>query len=189
VTPKGMKLLVFKEITPGDLRKITAKAADASTGRGARDFRFPHQTFDPIFGRLLPTVVEMPGRRGKKATSVVVRKGPVRWFTTESVEMSTDVEYWPPNEARPSEGRWAKVNSIPLFRGVPEDEGRIFLLLIQDDENITWLYIKTETDLRSPEWDQTVINVIFTCVDSRKTARNATQGYIDFEQDKTYCNG
>jgi hypothetical protein len=184
-----MKLLVYKEITPGDLRKFTAKAANVPTGRGARDLRFPHQTFDPIFGRLLPAVVEMPGRRAKKPTSVSVRKGPVRWFTAESVETSTDVEYWPPNEARPSEGRWAKVNTIPLFRGVPENEGRIFLLLIQDDEDITWLYIKTEDNLRSLEWDQSVINVIFTCADARKQQGRAAQGYIDFEHQKTFCHG
>lgn len=186
----AIRLLVYKEITPGDLRKFSANASNVTTGRGARDLRFPHDIFDPIFARLLPTLVDMPGRRNKVASMVAVRTGPVRWYVND-VEGSTNVEYWPPNEARPGEGRWAKVNTIPLFRiAQRDDEGRIVILLVQNFEGNVYLYIETETRLRTPEWNSEVVDAIFSCSDSKKNGtRSAALGYIDFDQDKKYCHG
>src|SRR4029079_6724773 len=57
--------VVFREIVPGDLRKVEADAQDAGTGGGARDLRFrPYEKFAPVFSVLLPERVQEMRKRG-----------------------------------------------------------------------------------------------------------------------------
>lgn len=184
MSARAIKLLVYKEVSAGDLRKFDADAADADTGRGARDLRFSHEAFDPIFARLLPTTVMMPAGR-KKTERVPVRRGEIRWYDSDHVRR-VDIEFWPPNSARPSEGRWAKVNTIPLLaRTPPAGGGRIFVLLVQDDSAAVWLYLVTEAEMRMNEWNQEITSRILGCA---YKSRRAAQGYIDFENATEYCH-
>lgn len=177
----GIKIIVYKEIKPGDLRKFRAVSNDAPTGGGARDLRFrPHERFDPIFVRLLPGVQTA---RGKS-----VRVGTIKWHDGGRV-VSHDAEYWPPTNARPGEGRWARVHTFAPFRQeMPEDEGRLVILLIQDSNDDVWLRIETETELKSPTWNQAVVGTIFGCIDSQSHEGRSAQGYIDFVRGKRFCH-
>ena len=177
----GIKVIVYKEIKPGDLRKFQAESNDSPTGGGARDLRFrPHERFDPIFAQLLPTVKV---QRGKN-----VRVGPVGWYD-DIKPARLEAEYWSPTQARPGEGRWAKVhNFAPFQKELPDGEGRLVILLIQDSNDDVWLRIETESELRSPSWDQKVIRAIFECIDSQTRGNRSAQGYIDFVRGKRFCH-
>lgn len=177
----GIKIIIYKEIKPGDLRKFRAESNDATTGGGARDLRFrPHERFDPIFERMFPDTVT---ERRKS-----VRVGTVHWHDGKH-QQRREAKYWPPTEARPGEGRWAKVHLFPPFQAeMPDDQGRLVILLIQNSKDEVWLRIETEMELRSPDWDQRVVNAIFECIDSQPREDRSAQGYIDFTRGKRFCH-
>jgi hypothetical protein len=187
--PGGIKIIAFKEVKPGDLRKFLAQSNDADTGGGARDLRFrPHDKFAPIFARMFPDVEQGTGRRGKQTVQVDFQVGRVH-YPVNGKAVSQRAEYWPPTDARPGEGRWAKVYAYAPFKAaIPEDEGRIIVLLVQNTSNEVWLYIRTEQDIRSGGWHQAVVDAIFNCVDAKRDERRSSQGYIDFERSVRYCN-
>lgn len=165
---RAVRLLVWKELEPGDLRKTHAASSDAGTGGGARDLRFrPYAAFGPLFARLFPTVEVLRERP--------VRVGTVKWFEGEA-ERSARAEFWPPTDARPTEGRWSKIHTLPpLQADFPEDEGRLVLLLVQDDTGDVWLRVETEAELRRPGWNPDVVGPLLATLDA-----GAGQGWLDF---------
>lgn len=57
--------ILYKEIVPGDLRKILAMSNDAVTGGGARDFRFgSFKTLLPVIRKMFPETVKQSRKRG-----------------------------------------------------------------------------------------------------------------------------
>src|SRR4051812_12730975 len=96
---------LFKIVLDGDRRKIDAESNnDPKTGGGARDIRFSHRLFEPVTTRMFPTV-EIA--EGTKRDGLEIRKGRLRYDDDAGDEHVMEIEYWPPTDARDSEGRIA----------------------------------------------------------------------------------
>ena len=65
--------VIFKQIKPGDYRKLAAESNDAPTGGGARDFRFPSAPFAPVLEMFFPKIV------GTSANGGNIRRGSLVW--------------------------------------------------------------------------------------------------------------
>lgn len=108
--------ILYKEIVPGDLRKILAQSNDSDTGGGARDFRFGS------FKQLLPVITEMFPKKAKenrKRDGVVeeidVFQGEFFWHDVSGQVMRKDSFFETPTDVRPSEGRIARVHEYGCF--------------------------------------------------------------------------
>jgi hypothetical protein len=174
----GAKRLFFKEIKPGDLRKLEGQSNDSPTGGGARDLRFPDEPFRPLFEKYFPT----PRALGDGRT---VQQGRVFWRAGGN-ERSAEVEYWPPTDARQGEGRIARINDLAALRNPPKGDA-VVLLLIHDDRDRVWPRYVTRQQLASPEFDRRVGAFIVECLD-RPRGHESAYGWIDFEEDANYCH-
>src|SRR4051812_31674071 len=107
-----LKRVLYKRLVDGDRRKIIAQSNDADSGGGARDLRFnPWPNFEPVVHRLMPMTATRTTSRG----DVAIRVGELRWYGDGGSQRSVGVEFWPPTNARPNEGRLARVHEIPPF--------------------------------------------------------------------------
>lgn len=178
--------VLYKEIRDSDVRKLLAQSNDSDTGGGARDIRYrDFDTIRPIITKLFST----PIRKTK-----IVHTGNLHWIDDKSHKtVSKMAEFWEPTDARPGEGRLAKVHTFACFEpkrmAVAQSEGgRILLLLVQQSDLSVWPYYVSETSLRTNKaWDQKVATAIIDCLD-QGGGRNATQGYVDFTNNTRYCN-
>jgi hypothetical protein len=188
---KAVKLLVFKELVDGDLRKFRAESNDAATGGGARDLRFrPYERFDGVFERLFPAEEQMGRRRGKGMKLIGVRKGMFHWHDAVTNQVhSREARFEPPTDARPNEGRISTVHHYPpLQHEFPTDEGRLVFLMIQDVDGAVWPFVASEQSLRNDEWDELVAKAILECLDAPRSRPGASQGYVDVQTGARYCN-
>ncbi len=205
--------LVFFEILEGDRAKLRARSNLTPSGGGARDLRFPYEPFRHIMERLFPheepraTSRAAPGaqpdpvtgRKPRTPTTLTIRTGDLTWHANGDTRMAK-VECWPPTGARPSEGRLARIHSLePLRDGVlPAGQGKVFLILVQDNNGVVMPSYVPETYLRSPACDRAVSEPILACVERAKEAEMAgrspdrIQGYVDYsspEGTRRYCHG
>ena len=180
--------VVFREIVPGDLRKVEADAQDAGTGGGARDLRFrPYEKFAPVFSVLLPERVPEMRKRGGERVPVELSRGKLYWLEEEETR-SAEAVFEPPTDARPGEGRLTCVHNVPPLRELPERDGRFVLLLVQDGAGRVWPHVVTDTSLRGGEWDDAVAQPIVKCLDAAAGRKSVCAGYIDLTNDTRYCN-
>jgi hypothetical protein len=215
--PRHAKIerLFFYEMYEGDLKKLEALSnVDPTAGGGARDLRFPHVDFKPIMEKLFPgeevrtttrtdpdaAVSSTTGRRPRKPTTVTIRIGNLVWTNSKGEEQSETVECHPPTVRRPSEGRLARIHSIPPLRtNVPNlSGGRVFLVLGQYSDGRVFPQYVREDYLQSPQCDKAISGPILACAQSADEleaagrARRRVQGYVDYVTPKgirSYCHG
>jgi hypothetical protein len=178
-------LFVYKEIVSGDLRKLLAESNDSKTGGGARDLRLPWKTFRAIMRQIFTK--DAVGRGGKE-----IRVADVTYLDADDRPQRTQLEYWPPTAARPSEDRISKVHASPALGGqLPAtDKGRVLLLLSKFDDGTVRCDYAYEDDLKKGVWATEVSNAILSCMASA-ALRNGTrtvQGYYNFTDGTGYCH-
>jgi hypothetical protein len=182
-------LVLYKELTAADLRKLEAESNDTPSGGGARDLRLPHKAFAHVMSRLLPsTRLE---RRGKKSDpDAVVQFGPVTFFEGGQARQ-TEFVYWPPTDARPSEGRIAKVHASPALGGrLPDvDKGRVFVMFIKWASGMVQIVYAYENELRKGDWASEVAGPLLQCMTDSDLRGKSVQGYIDLAEGMGYCHG
>lgn len=187
--------ILFKEIVPGDLRKIHAQSNDTPSGGGARDFRFgAFSRIQPAIAKMFPFVVQEERRRSGRRDVIDVYKGSFYWTDSRGNFQSKESFFEPPTDARPSEGRIVRVHEYDCFdtsrmpHGSPEN--RVLLLLIQLNDNSVWPNYAEERTLRAAGyWDPLVANVLLACLDAKRPAGYAAIGFKDFITGDFYCNG
>lgn len=201
--PVGVRRLVYKELLEGDYRKLAAKSNDSDSGGGARDLRLPYREFDGIFARLLPLSREEHRRRKGGRVEVPLRTGPVYLdeVTETGEETTTEAEMvWEtPTDARPSEGRIAKVHASPATRqlleareAMKDADGRpprVFVLFVQNDQGELRVHYAYEHELRAGEWAPAVARRMLEHLDNPNRRRDrAVAGYIDFLDNVHYAH-
>lgn len=186
--PSGVLRIFFQEVRAGDRRKLAAQSNDAQTGGGARDLRVPHEKFGPLFGKMFPNEVRRVRSRGGDRREVVCNGGPLYWVD-EHGEHSIDVEYEPPTSARPAEGRLTRIHEIPMLaEKVPgAEEGRCFLLLVQNGTKKVFHHYVTAAQLDSGGWNLVLQTAINECIKKTPTGRSV-RGYYDFVVSESYCH-
>lgn len=176
----NVKRIIFREVMDGDLKKFTATAAPSGTGGGARDLRFrPFDKFDGVFARALPGREIVDRRREGQREEIEIYTANANIVRSNNESFKKAISFEPPTTARPNEGRLARVHDLNL--DVPEGEGRLLILIIQDAKDQLIITFFSEKDLESRTWHSTV-NDFFKEVFAKPGGTNATQGYIDFEQ-------
>lgn len=185
--------ILYKELVEGDLRKLRAESNDADTGGGARDFRFgSYPTLLPVIRAMFPRTAQEDRRRNGVAAQIDVFKGAFYWQTATGVK-SKEAIFEPPTDARPSEGRIARVHDYPCFDASNVRIGvgnRVLLLLIQLDDGTVWPHYAEEESLRTPNaWHPVVARELLDCLDAKRPANQVVIGYRDFTNAGRYCNG
>ena len=186
--------ILYKEIVPGDLRKIHAVSNDADTGGGARDFRFgSYQSIAATVMQMFPTSVVENRRRNGVVVPTTIYSGQFYWNQNGIVQTATSY-FEPPTDARPAEGRITRVHEQPSLSSAlmptPTAGNRVFLLLIQLLDSTVWPFYAEEQTLRTAGlWDPQVASRMLQCIDSRRRADQAIIGFFDFTNGGAYCNG
>lgn len=186
--------ILYKEIVPGDLRKILAKSNDADSGGGARDFRFgSYPSIAPAVRQMFPNQMVENRRRNQATVPTTIYSGHFHW--RDAAGTHSAVSYFePPTDARPSEGRITRVHEQPcLATSLLPSHGvgnRVFLLLIQLLDGTVWPFYAAEQTFRSPgKWDPQVAQRMLQCMDAARRADQAVIGFFDFTTNDVYCNG
>lgn len=185
--------ILYKELVEGDLRKLRAESNDADTGGGARDFRFgSYRTLLPVIKAMFPRTAQEDRKRNGVVAQIDVFKGTFYWKGATGVE-SKEAIFEPPTDARPSEGRIARVHEYPCFDASNVRIGvgnRVLLLLIQLDDDTVWPHYAEEKSLRTPNaWHPVVARELLDCLDAKRPANQVVIGYRDFTNAGRYCNG
>lgn len=193
--PVGVHRVVYKELLPGDRRKLRGESNDADTGGGARDLRFPFKGFDDVFRTLLPRDGYETRKRKGERTQVRVRKGDVYVDHVDEVAAKEttskhDMVWEPPTNARPTEGRIVRVHESPATRDLldTDPDDRVFILFIQNDKDELRVHYAYETELRSGVWAPAVAKPILEHLDGHRRSNVAVAGYIDFIQKVRYAH-
>ena len=180
----GFDVVVYMEVSLADRRAADARSADAKTGGGARDLRFPWAPFEGPMGKIFSEPSATAKKAGVRPAKVTYRRG--------GVHEVTDLEYWPPTKARPKEGRIARVDKCPeLGKRKPKtDKGRVFVLLIKTPDGLVRCTYAYEDDLRrTDEWPEELRLPILQCIDSSLGQRAAVRGFIDTDgATEPYCH-
>lgn len=188
--PTGVARILYKQIVPGDLRKIVAESNDSDTGGGARDFRFgDFQKLEPIIRKMFPHTVKEHRRRDGQNVEVDIFRGTFHW-NTKGIDEKKDVEFEPPTTARPSEGRITRVHEQPCFapERIPKS-GKVLLLLVQRNDGTVWPHFIEEVSLSEPgAWHASVAKELLNCINHKRAANRAVIGYRDFTTGQGYCN-
>ncbi|MCW3471858.1 hypothetical protein OMK68_19835 [Rhodococcus pyridinivorans] len=184
-------LLVYKEIVPGDVRKLLGESNDAKTGGGARDLRFPAKPFGPVMRRIF--TIDAVGKNERP-----IKIANVMYLDASGKIATTPLEYWPATTARPTEDRIAKVHASPALGGKTPDttKGRIFVLFSQFSNGMVRCDYAYEDDLRrNGLWAQEVRDAVLGCLtstDMKNSTRTVNlapvQGYYDFTNGARYCH-
>jgi len=187
--------ILYKEIVPGDLRKIHAVSNDAATGGGARDFRFgSYPSLESIVVKMFPNQMIEDRRRNGIAVPTTIYCGNFYWKDSQGNVRSAISYFEPPTDARPREGRIARVHEQPCLSTdimpIPVDGNRVFLLLIQLLDETVWPFYAEERTLRiAGMWDPRVSQKMLQCIDAERRPNQAVIGFFDFIVDESYCNG
>lgn len=171
----GVRIVLYKKIVPGDIRKFRAESNDADSGGGARDLRFsPANNFFPILKRIFPN----EGINGKTYT------GTLHWNKLPS----TQVTIHAPTKSRSNEVRIAKVHECIPKEIVPTDANDCILLLLLDEDYKAWGYFTSEHSLRTDDWHESVKKGVLRGLNARRGALVTPAGFIDFENGVEYTN-
>ena len=169
-----VKLVVYKKIVDGDLRKFSATSNDMQTGGGARDLRFsPAAEFMYAFEKMFPH------HEGE------ILNGRFSWINHES----TKAFIYPPTNSRPNEVRISRVHECFPGDVIPEDADDCILLLILDDNGRVWPFFTSEYSLRHDNWHPTVKDAILEGLNATRSQKTTPMGYIDIADGGSYTNG
>lgn len=187
IAPDSILRIVFREVLSGDRRKFEAKSNDASTGGGARDFRFsPYDKFDGIFERMLTGRRSEMRTRDRKKISEEIYTSSVNVEKANGLVITKTIEFEPPTTARPNEGRLTRLNHYGLE--VPNNnEGRILLLLYQTGDTRLWLNFATENQLQQGAWDENLTDLLLPCLNAPRASSHAAQGFHDLALSSSFC--
>lgn len=179
-------LFVYKEIVGGDLRKLVAESNDSRSGGGARDLRLPSKSFRPVMHRIFTQ--DGVGRGGKS-----IRVAKISYIDETNKLATTELEYWPPTNSRPTEDRISRVHASPALGGqLPAtNRGRVFVIFTLFSNDMARCDYAYENDLRLPNiWASEVSEQILGCAMSAAAHRGnrTVQGYYDFIKGKGYCH-
>ncbi len=187
--------ILYKEIVPGDLRKIDAESNDSDTGGGARDFRFGSwNQIQAVVRPMFPDTVYETRRRQGQSQDTAIYQGVFCWHDAQGNMVQKESFFEPPTDARPSEGRIARVHEYDCFetsRVVGGEEGnKAVLLLIQREDGSVWPHYTDERSLRTPRaWDSSVATHILTCLAKPRVQNRTAIGCYDVSSAGTsYCN-
>ena len=180
--PGRPTLVLFQQMTEATARKALNESADATTGGGARDLRLrPYDRMNPFMERLLPQTRPKTRPGGGPVT---VRWGMVTWGDGREEQ---EIEYWPPTNARPGEGRIARISSLPPLSTPPQDIDGAVVLFVRDEGGLLWVRYATADGLRNsiPQVGELIRN----CIGNAAPSRIVT-GYIDLTPDGlgSWCN-
>ena len=169
-----VKLVIYKKIVDGDLRKFSATSNDQPSGGGARDLRFsPAEDFLPAFAAMFPN-----------------RDGPVLHGLFSWVDLPpTEVDIHPPTPSRPSEIRIGRVHECFPAEVIPRSARDCILLLILDGGGSVWPYFTSEHSLRTDNWHPMVRDAILRGLHARRPRRITPMGYINLADGRSYTNG
>ena len=171
----GIRIVLYKKIVPGDIRKFRAESNDADSGGGARDLRFsPANMFFPILKRIFPN----EGANGKTYT------GTLLWEN----QPSTKVTIHAPTKSRANEVRIAKVHECIPKAIVPNDATDCILLIWLNQDYSAQGYFTSEHSLRTNVWHEGVKNGVLRGLSARRGALVTPAGFIDFENGVEYTN-
>lgn len=177
---------LFKIVLDGDVRKINAESNnDPKTGGGARDIRFSHQLFEPVVVKMFPAVV---AAHGTKRDDLEIRVGTLRYYDDAGQSHTQEIQYWPPTDARESEGRIARVPDIPPLaaRYFPDGEGAVFYLLIQGFDGAITAHFASEESLRTPGvWNKDIASAILTSL-AEAPGNVSARGWVDWTTGTDY---
>ena len=169
--------ILFKQVTEAIVRNAQNESADADSGGGARDLRLgPYDFIHPFMKQMFPLI-----RRGDER--------PIRWtkVTWGNGNRVQELEYWPPTNARPNEGRIAKISSLPPLAEGTDDVKDTVILFVQDEYEVVWVRYASKTGLRKscPE----VGRLILQCLEKAGPRRTPT-GFIDLRENGfgRWCN-
>ena len=187
--------ILYKEIVPGDLRKILAQSNDSNTGGGARDFRFgSYGTLLPVIKQMFPKKAKENRKRNGTVVQIDVFQGEFCWKKGNGQIVRKNSFFEPPTDVRPSEGRIARVHEYGCFDTSLVPSGgkgnRVLLLLIQLNDGSVWPHYAEEKTLRvKGAWDPVVAQELLECIDAKRPSNRAVIGYTDFTNSGRYCNG
>lgn len=177
--PPNVRRVFFREVLDGDRRKAEARSNDADTGGGARDFRFNAKNFDAF----LKKVFTIPVEKTRDGKELDVRTATVH-AKVDGKPVAGPLEYWPPTDARPSEGRIGRISSHPAFQTVPGEDPTFALFTQLDDGTVHGRYA-TMTEIQ--QGNATIAKHIAACYTNTRSGRAAI-GYLDFDTGKAYCH-
>lgn len=179
--------VLYKEIRVSDVRKLLAQSNDSDTGGGARDIRFRN------FDKLKPVITKFFPTQTNKSN--VIHSGDLYWLDAVSGKTVCKVaEFWEPTDARPGEGRLARVHHYDCFAparmtSANSQGGKILLLLAQLSDQSVWPHYVSENSLRTNKsWDARVSSAIINCLDAGAGKKTITAGYIDLIGGARFCN-
>lgn len=169
----NVRLVIYKKIVEGDLRKFTATSNDTPSGGGARDLRFsPANEFFPVFNRMFPG-------NGN------ILYGQFTWGNN----YTTSVEIHSPTESRPNEVRIAKINECFPQTYIPYDATDCILLLVLDNLNRVCPYFTSMNSIIHAGWHPVIRNNIINGFNATRPITTTPMGYIDIEFNRIYTNG
>lgn len=185
--------ILYKEMMAGDRLKVEARSNKSASGGGARDFRFNHEAFGPVFAKMFPKRKTETRKREDEKRKIELYEGRLCWTVDPARPdkvMSTSILYEPPTTSRATEGRIATVHKYAPFRQYPADAiERVFLLLVEDENHGVWAFYVTESSLRTDvEWDPAVVKPILECIKETHDSK-AVLGWIDLTTPSHYCHG
>lgn len=170
-----IKIVVYKKIVEGDLKKFFAQSNITQTGGGARDLRFsPASSFFPVFQRMFKSLKE---------------DGTISGYFSWAEHPPTEVVIHPPTNSRPNEVRIARVHECFPDKYIPQSVGDCILILILDANDKVWPYFITEKSLREDDWHPKIREDILNGLNAKRGANSSPMGYIDLEHGGSYTNG
>ena len=173
--PGDPVLVVFREVLPGDIRKIRAESNISPTGGGARDLRFRH-------GDMMTQVIRRMFPEPTFQTGVV--KGRVHWIDQDGIVQYTNIEFWRPTEVRPNEVRLGRINNLrgwyideEAYNASQQNRMKWFFLLVLDDTDTVWarLFQEEYIEFQTPLFREYLRQRIHT-----SRGNSAVFGAIDF---------
>lgn len=185
--PTDLVRLVYRQVLPGDVRKFEGTANTSPSGGGARDFRFsPYSKFQGIFERMLTGRKSEPRIRLQVTTLTTIYTSTVCVTDATGVTTTKTIEFEPPTDSRGDEGRLTRLNAYGLSvpTGAPS---RVLLLLYQTGDGSLFLNFATEADLLNNVWEASVTRRLLGCLNERRPAAHAVQGFFDLATGDSYC--
>jgi len=176
----NISLIVFREILEGDKLKFVAQSNISETGGGARDLRFRSWTeMKGALTRLFPGTRTVERRRSG-ASFIDVHVGHLSWMEGEKT-VTKEALLEPPTDARPNEGRIARVHEYRCFSisKIPKGSGRLLALFVQNKDGSVWPFIITEQSLEHDNWDASVAKFLLSALRANRRASNAAYGFYD----------
>ena len=169
-----VRLVIYKKIVDGDLRKFSATSNDQPTGGGARDLRFsPAKEFMKAFKKMF-AVFEGEVLHG--------------YFSWEG-HPQTEVFIHPPTNSRPNEMRVANINDCFPAKYIPDNANDCILLFILDSNGKIWPFFTSEHSLRHDNWHPKVSGAILAGLEAKRSINSTPMGYIDLKDGGSFTNG